>query len=254
MQETNHSYLLLIPEFHFWPAEVQIQTIKYMTNHKQPASAIFAIPQFWGIFLWPSHVFALQQFFHWNPSFFLDLVFFLLLPSDWFKSRQCSMKKAVIPVVLFWTTFFFMKYEWSRIKKSSPLYIIYNIQSLFNWRFCLYIISALYVLSSDIVSKVNSSINILLFIEYICKVSQNEKNTCQTILFLSVFLTFQNDNYGENTFLLYPKCIISGHNTKMTKSPMLRKSDAKHINFVFIPLFHFITSLLNWKWVQVGKG
>ena len=71
--------------------------------------------------------------------------------------------------------FFFIKYDWSRIKKSSPLNIIYNIQSLFNWRFCLYIISALYVLSSDIVSKVNSSINILLFIEYICKVSQNEK-------------------------------------------------------------------------------
>ena len=70
MQETNHSYLLPIPEFHFWPAEVQIQTIKYMTNHKQPASAIFAIPQFWGIFLWPSHVYALQQFFYWNPSFF----------------------------------------------------------------------------------------------------------------------------------------------------------------------------------------
>ena len=150
--------------------------------------------------------------------------------------------------------FFFMKYEWSRIKKSSPLYIIYNIQSLFNWRFCLYIISALYVLSSDIVSKVNSSINIILFIEYICKVSQNEKNTCQTILFLSVFLTFQNDNYGENTFLLYPKYIISGHNMKMTKSPMFRKSDAKHINFVSIALYHFITSLLNWKWVQVSKG
>ena len=33
--------------------------------------------------------------------------------------------------------------------------------------------------------------------------------------------------------------------TKMTKSPMFRKSDAKHINFVFIPLYHFITSLLN---------
>ena len=253
MQETNHSYLLLIPEFHFWPAEVQIQTIKYMTNHKQPASAIFAIPQFWGIFLWAGHVYAPQQFFHWNPSFFWT----------WYFSCS-SLQIDLSPDSALWERLsyllscseqlFFIKCEWSRIKKSSPLYIIYNIQSLFNWRFCLYIISALYVLSSDIVSKVNSSINILLFIEYICKVSQNEKNTCQTILFLSVFLTFQNDNYGENTFLLYPKCIISGHNMKMTKSPMFRKSDAKHINFVSIPLYHFITSLLNWKWVQVGKG
>ena len=42
-------------------------------------------------------------------------------------------------------------------------------------------------------------------------VSQNEKNTCQTIVYPSVFLTLQNDNYWENTCLLYPKCIISGH-------------------------------------------
>ena len=131
MQETNHSYLLLIPEFHFWPAEVQIQTIKYMTNHKQPASAIFAIPQFWGIFLWPSHVYALQQFFHWNPSFFLDLVFFLLLPSDWFKSRQCSMKKAVIPVVLFWTTFFLWSMNEVELK-SQVLFTLYTIFRAFS--------------------------------------------------------------------------------------------------------------------------
>ena len=236
MQETNHSYLLLIPEFHFWPAEVQIQTIKYMTNHKQPASAIFAIPQFWGIFIWPSHDYALQQIFRWNPSFFWT----------WYFSCS-SLQIDLSPDSALWKRLsylwscseqlFFMKYEWSRIKKSSPLYIIYNIQSLFNWRFCLYIISALYVLSSDIVSKVNSSINILLFIEYICKVSQNEKNTRETILFLSVFLTFQNDNYGENTFLLYPKCIISGHKYEDDKISNVEKEWPKTYKFCFYPTF-----------------